>query len=139
MKVDLAGTNSLYASQRLQDRMGDRLAVPFSAAMASAQADGSKQTDSVQQTDFSSMTRQEMRDWVNDQIRSGNMTLDDSTPFVTMTMKMPVGGFAEVDAATDGERIDFTQRARSGIEGARSRNDDVTAKLLESVLQIMQR
>lgn len=133
MKVDLAGTNSLYASQRLQDRMGDRLAVPFSAAMASAQADGGKQTD------FSSMTRQEMRDWVNDQIRSGNMTLDDSTPFVTMTMKMPVGGFAEVDAATDGERIDFTQRARSGIEDARSRNDDVTAKLLESVLQIMQR
>ena len=123
----------MYASQRLQDRMGDRLAVPFSAAMASAQADGGKQTD------FSSMTRQEMRDWVNDQIRSGNMTLDDSTPFVTMTMKMPVGGFAEVDAATDGERIDFTQRARSGIEDARSRNDDVTAKLLESVLQIMQR
>ena len=123
----------MYASQRLQDRMGDRLAVPFSAAMASAQADGGKQTD------FSSMTRQEMRDWVNDQIRSGNMTLDESTPFVSMTMKMPVGGFAEVDAATDGERIDFTQRARSGIEGARSRNDDVTAKLLESVLQIMQR
>jgi len=85
------------------------------------------------------MTRQEMRDWVNDQIRSGNMTLDESTPFVSMTMKMSVGGFAEVDAATDSERIDFIQRARAGIEGARSRNDDVTAKLLDAALQIMQR
>ncbi|WP_150103187.1 hypothetical protein [Hyphomicrobium denitrificans] len=67
------------------------------------------------------------------------MTLDESTPFVSMTMKMSVGGFAEVDAATDGERIDFIQRARSGIEGARSRSDDVTAKLLDAALQIMQR
>jgi len=139
MKVDLPGITNVYASRRLDDRAGDGLAAPFSAAMASVQADDGKQRDRVQQTDFGSMTRQEMRDWVNDQIRSGNMTLDESTPFVSMTMKMSVGGFAEVDAATDSERIDFIQRARAGIEGARSRNDDVTAKLLDAALQIMQR
>jgi hypothetical protein len=88
--------------------------------------------------DFTSMTRQEMRDWVNGQIRSGEMSLDDSRPFMAMTMKIPVsGGGGELPAADDSDRIDFTQRVRSGIEGALSRNDQTTLKMLKSAMQIM--
>jgi hypothetical protein len=88
--------------------------------------------------DFTSMTRQEMRDWVNDQIRSGKMSLHDSTPFVAMTLKMPVGGGTEIPAG-DRERINFMDRARSGIEGALWRNDPEQATRLRAALEILRK
>lgn len=111
-----------------------------SSTLTTATASTTKVEDKsgVKQMDFTSTTRQEMRDWVNGQIRSGEMSLDDSRPFMAMTMKIPVsGGGGELPAADDSERIDFTQRVRSGIEGALSRNDQTTLKMLKSAMQIM--
>ena len=135
MRIDL-GTSYLYASQRPQATAADRsAATSFSAALTATQADSTKQTD------FTSMTRQEMRDWVNTQIRSGEMSLDDSRPFMAMSMKIPVGGGlgGELAAESDGTRYDFTQKVRDGIQGALSRNDETTLKMLESAMQIIQR
>ena len=135
MRID-AGTSYLYARQRPQATAADRsAATSFSAALTATQADSTKQTD------FTSMTRQEMRDWVNTQIRSGEMSLDDSRPFMAMSMKIPVGGGlgGELAAESDGTRYDFTQKVRDGIQGALSRNDETTLKMLESAMQIIQR
>lgn len=135
MRVD-AGTSYLYASQRPQASAADRLvATSFSAAPTAPQS------GSTQQADFTHMTRQDMRDWVNAQIRSGEMSLDDSRSFMAMTMKMPVSGGlgGELAAESDGTRYDFTQKARDGIQGALSRNDEATLKMLESALSIMRR
>ena len=135
MRID-AGTSYLYASQRPQATAADRsAATSVSAALTATQADSTKQTD------FTSMTRQEMRDWVNTQIRSGEMSLDDSQPFMAMNMKIPVGGGlgGELAAESDGTRYDFTQKVRDGIQGALSRNDETTLKMLESAMQIIQR
>lgn len=86
------------------------------------------------------MTRQDMRDWVNTQIRSGEMSLDDSRPFMAMTMKIPVnsGLGGEVALGGDDTRYDFMQKARDGIQGALSRNDETTLKMLKSAMSIMQ-
>ena len=86
------------------------------------------------------MTRQEMRDWVNTQIRNGEMSLDDSRPFMAMTMKMPVNNGLGGELAMEGDnmRYDFMQKARDGIQGALSRNDETTLKMLESAISIMQ-
>jgi hypothetical protein len=56
-------------------------------------------------------------------------------------MKIPVSGGlgGEQTASGDGTRHDFTQKVRDGIEGALSRNDEVTLKMLESAMSIMQR
>lgn len=135
MRID-AGTPALYAAQRAQPTAADRpTAASFSAALATSQADGS------QQTDFTRMTRQEMRDWVNAQLRSGQMSFDESTPFVAMTMRIPVGAGMgdELSAESDSTRYDFTQKIRDGIEGALSRKDSTALKMLESALQIVQR
>jgi hypothetical protein len=88
--------------------------------------------------DFTSMTRQEMRDWVNDQISSGKMSLDDSTPFMAMTLKISAQGTQLADSATDFTRINFMETARLGIEGALSRNDQEGAKQLQAALALMQ-
>jgi len=132
MKID---ANNPYASQMAQAAAaGSSAATSFAAALGAAQA------SSTTQPDFTSMTRQEMRDWLNDQIRSGEMSLDDSGAFMAMTMKIPVGGSGgEVPAASDGTRYDFTQKISDGMQGARSRSDETTLKMLESALQTVQR
>lgn len=134
MRVD-AGTSYAYTNQRPQGSAVDRSATSFSAALSATQGDGTKSAD------FTNMTRQDMRDWVNVQIRNGDMSLDDSGPFMAMTMKIPVGGGlgGELSAESDGTRYDFTQKVRDGIQGARSRNDETSLKMLESAMQVIQR
>jgi len=88
--------------------------------------------------DFTNMTRQDMRGWVNNQIRSGQMSLDDSRPFMAMTMKIPVGGNDELPADSDNVRYDFTQKVRAGIEAALTRNDTATLQMLQSASRTME-
>jgi len=141
MKIDTA-TSHLYASQSAQLSTAARNnSASFSAALSTATAGTSKSdAQGAKQADFTSMTRQEMQEWSNDQIRSGKMSLDDGMPFMAMVMKIPVSGGTggQLQATNDGERIDFTQKVRAGIEGALSRNDKVTLKMLESAMKTMQ-
>jgi hypothetical protein len=84
--------------------------------------------------DFTSMTRQELSGWMNRQIRSGRMSLDESTPFLGMTMKVSVATGEPVDMASDSERIDFVAKARGGIAGALERRDyELLARLQAAV------
>lgn len=134
MKIDTTAT-ALFASQRTRLAAADR-GNPTSFAAALSTAASKPEAAGVKQADFTSMTRQEMRDWTNEQIRGGKMSLDDSRPFMAMTMNIPVSGGAI--ASDDGERVDFTQKIRAGIEGALSRNDEVTRKMLESAMSLVQ-
>ena len=141
MKIDTS-TSRLYASQSAQlSTASDDTSASFSAALSTATAGAStSDAEDAEQTDFTSMTRQEMQEWSNEQIRSGNMSLDDGLPFMAMTMKIPVGGgtAGELQASDDGERVDFTEKVRAGIEGAMSRNDEDTRTMLEKAMETMQ-
>ncbi|MBD8662005.1 hypothetical protein IFT59_01960 [Rhizobium sp. CFBP 8752] len=139
MKIDTA-TSRRYASQSTQtSAASDDTSASFSAALNTADASTSDAED-AEQTDFASMTRQEMQEWSNEQIRSGNMSLDEGLPFMAMTMKIPVGGgtAGALQASDDGERVDFTEKVRAGIEGAMSRHDEVTRGMLEKAMETMQ-
>lgn len=135
MRIEAVASN-LYAGDRAQGPAADRSAT---ALLSTAQI--ATETDGTKQVDFGGMTRQDMRDWVNTQLRSGQMTLEESQPFMAMTMKVPVGGGVggELAAESDATRYDFVQKVRDGIQGALSRNDETTLKMLESALSIMQR
>lgn len=91
----------------------------------------------VDQADFTRMTRQEMFNWMNAEIRSGRMSLDESSPFVGMTMKISVATGQPVDMATDATRINFIDKARAGIEGALSRKDQGLAERLQMAIDVM--
>lgn len=68
------------------------------------------------------------------------MSLDESRPFMAMTMKIPIDGIGNSSGSTgDGIRYDFMQKVREGIEGALSRNDNETLSMLESAMSVMQR
>lgn len=89
--------------------------------------------------DFTSMTRQELFDWMNAELRSGDMTFDESSVFLGMTMKISAATGEPVDMATDNERIDFPEKARQGLEYYLSRFDDAEAARLQEALDTMQR
>ncbi len=128
--------NHLYTTQRTQTS-----AAPGTnpASFASALSAATAETSAVKQADFTSMTRKEMFDWMNDQIRSGKMSFDESSPFLGMTMKISVATGQPVDMATDTTRINFVEKALLGIEGARSNNDPDLAKRLQAAIEVMRK
>lgn len=87
--------------------------------------------------DFTSMTRQEMFDWVNGQIRTGGMTVEASLPFRAMTMKVSADTGQSVDMASDSTRINFVDKARLGVEFALANRDPETARRLRAAMDIM--
>jgi len=95
------------------------------------------QNNSAKQPDFTHMTRQEMRDWVNEQLRSGKMTIDESSPFVAMIIKISAITGREIPAESDTERQNFIQNAKDGLQYALSNHNETTAKLLASTLSKM--
>ncbi|MDZ4369036.1 MAG: hypothetical protein U0987_18750 [Afipia sp.] len=63
------------------------------------------------------MTRQQMFDWMNNQIRSGAMSLDDSTSFLGMVLKIDAVTGQPVDMTSDSTLVNFVDRATQGIAG----------------------
>ncbi|WP_205927822.1 hypothetical protein [Rhizobium terricola] len=138
MKVD---TGAGYLSSGSRSLAGTRADTQeFGAALRARTADTREATGSSaegQTLDFTSMTRQELFDWMNDQIRSGEMSLDESSAFLGMTLKISAATGEPVDMATDTSRIDFTDKARQGIEFYQSHFDYASADLLKNALDKM--
>jgi hypothetical protein len=87
--------------------------------------------------DFNNATRQELADWLNEQVRSGRMTLKESGSFLAMTLKYSHATGHHVDMASDHTRVDFMERARAGIDGALSRFDYEGAERWRHALAVM--
>lgn len=87
--------------------------------------------------DFTSLTRQELFDWMNGQLRDGEMTFGQSSAFLGMTLKISAVTGEQMDLATDTSRIDFTEKARQGIEFYRSHFDDASVDRLQDALDKM--
>lgn len=108
------------------------------AAPAAADAGATAQDGGVKTTDFTRMTRQGLMDWVNSKLRSGEMSFDASTTFVSMTINgTPVD--SPTAGTTDSQPMDFMQAVRDGIAGARQNNDQDLLQRLTSALGTMQR
>ena len=116
-----------------------------SASFATALAENTQEANRnttvkpLEKYDFSNMSRQEIWDWSNEKIRNGEITPSEGLAFAAMTMKIRVSDGQSVPLAGDTERFDFMQKVRDGIQGAHTRNDQVTLNLLQSALSIMQK
>lgn len=107
----------------------------FAAALASADTGSSPTPDAGHAIDFTRATRQELFDWMNGQILSGRMTLDESTPFLGMTLKFSRATGQHVDIAADAAPVNFLEKASLGIEGALVRFDNAGAERLRTALE----
>jgi hypothetical protein len=93
--------------------------------------------------DFSSMSPAQMRSTVNDLIRSGKMTLDESSPLLGM-MSPPASRWAgsgspSADEASrmDNQPIDVFATLRAGMTGAQSRGDRRNVEALGQTLDAL--
>jgi len=131
MRID-TGISQTYIQQR------QSTSNPTSVA-SQAPSSSQESTDEAQplnKVDFTNMTNQELFDWMNGEIKAGRMSFEESSPFLAMTINIPVNGElpAELDNTT---RHNFVEKIQAGIEGAKSRNDDDTLARLESALKIV--
>jgi hypothetical protein len=139
MKVD-TGASYLFSGSRnlARSRVEDQ---QFGAILSGQTADtrdepvDSRGEDGT--LDFTSMTRQELFDWMNGQLRVGEMSFDESSAFLGMTLKISAVTGEQVDLATDTSRIDFTEKTRKGIEFYQSHFDDASVDRLQDALDKM--
>lgn len=136
MKVDI-GTSYLYnMSQRTLTPAAHNNSASFSATMAAV---ATEESTVVKKADFTNMTRQGMRDWVNDQIRSGVMSLDGTETLVAMTAFAHIGGEQTLaDSRIQNERVNFFDVVQNGIDFYRSRGDSEAEQRLQKTLSILQ-
>ena len=92
-----------------------------------------------QEIDFSNATRRELAAWLNQQVRSGRMTLKDSAGFMAMTLKYSHATGSQVDMASDDTRVNFMDRAQAGIDWSLSRFDHDGAERWRATLATMQK
>jgi hypothetical protein len=138
MSISGVGAYSQWPSRTSANSTSGSVSSNF--ASASSSADGASAQNSrggVQTTDFTDMTRSDLFDWVNSKIKSGEMSLDDSSAFLGMTMKVPVNGaYAGLD---DQEHVNFVQKAQDGMTWAQQHNDSDMLKQLQAALGAMQK
>ncbi|MFN3317563.1 MAG: hypothetical protein ACK43M_02380 [Allorhizobium sp.] len=139
MKVDtgashlLSGSRSL-ARSRVEDQQFGTILSGQTADTRDEPVDSRTENGTL---DFTSMTRQELFDWMNGQLRDGEMTFDESSAFLGMTLKISAATGEQVDLETDTSRIDFTEKVRQGIEFYQSHLDDASVDRLQHALDKM--
>ncbi len=107
-------------------------AAPSPEVSASAPAPARRET-----VDFTQMTRAELLDWMNGRIRSGELSLDDTSGLLGMTMSMPVGGGAAAPDAR--QKLDFIAMAKDGLAAAEARGDRDGTRSLREAMAVMGR
>ncbi|WP_042703384.1 hypothetical protein [Azospirillum sp. B506] len=86
--------------------------------------------------DFTHMTHKGLFDWMNAKLRSGEMSFDESTTYVSMS----VSNIAGSDELTldNGRQVDFMQRTEDGMALAQKLGNADLYKRLSTVLKTMQ-
>lgn len=90
--------------------------------------------------DMTQTTRSQMMDWVNDEIKYGNMSLDQGFPFMAMAMKIPADGSYSfgLHNLDNSEVINVSEMISEGIEEAERRGDQQTLDMLRTAQHTLQ-
>lgn len=146
MRIDATASHQVTTQHiQLTNSAGSTSDQASFAAILNAKAEqafdagGSVDHKDNNQNDFTSMTRQELFDWMNGQIRSGEMSIKESSPFLLMTIKISETTGEPIDMATDSTRINFLEKLQLGIEGAFSNNDQGLAGRLQMAIDFIHR
>lgn len=135
MQITGTSVTSSYASPGANRSQKSESASSASVANAGA---------GISTYDFSSMSPSQMRSTVNDLIRSGKMTLDESGPLLGM-MGSPASRWAGSGSPPaeayrmDNEPIDAFATLRAGLTGAQSRRDSRNVEALGQTLDALLR
>ena len=143
MRVEATSASYLYtASLRATERVQKITANAAQAASAPQAVDDAPREKIAKPVDFTSMTRRELFDWINVQILSENLSMEDSIGFVSLLLI----GVSVDDLGGDwmesnaGVRRNYRQEVRDAMPFARTYDDGGKyLHILETTLSVMQR
>ena len=142
MRVEATSASYLYtASLRATERVQKITANAAQAANAPQAVEDAPRAKSSKPVDFSRMTRCELFNWTNEQVRNGNMTLEESFPFVLLSSDgLSLDAIGLEGLSADQTCYNYVQIAQDGLAQAQTREDGAKmVKWWESVLSVMQR
>lgn len=149
MKID-GGASYLFASQHANNTARMDAKASFDALLTE-KTDRSERTASttaapaeIEQTDFTNMTRQELRDWMSEQLRSGEMTVDESKAFLGWVVDIRIDQNGRVisggnDDRLSTERFNFFDLVRGNRDFYLQRGDIAAADRIQGALDLMER
>lgn len=93
--------------------------------------------------DFSKMTRGDLFGWMNERIKAGELSLDDSSGLLGLSGSGAIGaigsGLPDAGPPDDPQRVDFFQLAQGRIAAARHRRESEVEAAYLVALGVMQR
>ncbi|MNR89450.1 hypothetical protein D3C72_204160 [compost metagenome] len=142
MRIEGGSTPSNEATLRrtmATPALGNAASSSFAALLERAQGER-KPNEPGGAYDFTAVTRQQLRDMVNDLIKSGRMSLETSSPLVGMMGPQLLadgsGRTTEADAAVP---MNVFTKIQAGIEGAYWLGDPESAKRLITTREALKR
>ncbi|MGC4003943.1 MAG: hypothetical protein QM811_12780 [Pirellulales bacterium] len=138
MKINAANYSALFAPNVASAATEKSDDGATAQATTEAQAVAKSDVSGIQALDFSSMTRKTLFDWMNDSIKSGDMSVDESMPFLAMSMKLSTIAGKQDDMAADTELVDFFAKAQDGIASALYFKDPALAERYQNAVAKMQ-
>lgn len=85
--------------------------------------------------DFTRMSSNQLRDWINEQIKSGKMTVAESSPYIGLTLNgMPLHDMGKSNTTWQDQPRNYLEDVQLGISGAKWRGDHLEQQLLEGML-----
>ena len=142
MRVEATSASYLYtASLRATERVQKITANAAQADSAPQAVEDAPRAETAKPVDFSRMTRCELFNWTNEQVRNGNMTLEESFPFVLLSSDgLSPDAIGLEGLSADQTCYNYVQIAQDGLAQAQTREDGAKmVKRWESVLSVMQR
>lgn len=109
----------------------------FADAMSATTGASDQRADAAaSKPDFTHMTHKGLFDWMNAKLRSGEMSFDESTTYVSMS----VSNIAGSDELTmdNGRQVDFMQRTEDGMALAQKLGNADLYKRLSTALKTME-
>ncbi|WP_322995095.1 hypothetical protein [Castellaniella sp.] len=128
--MKIQNSTTAYMPQRTNPTQGVHAEGAFKNVLNRAEtAQTNSHAAQTKPADLTNMTPMQMREWLNDQIRTGKMTLDESTPFVGMT----------IGAEVNNSPVNYLLKIQGGIEAAAWRGDPKEKAMWAMALDIAER
>lgn len=128
MDIHSISTRSPVAQPDVTAQLSTKVAAPATDESASSAEENN--------IDFRNMSRDDLKTWINEELKAGNMTLEESTPFMLMTLNLNAETLEPVGGA---EPVNFMEMANRVAEFHRSIGNNESADGLERALEIMQK
>ena len=96
----------------------------------------SQSSNEESNVDFRNMSRDDLKEWLNEEIKAGNMTLDESRPFMHMTLNLNA---QTLEPTKGSEPVNFMEMAKSVAEFHRSIGNNDSADGFDRALDIMRK